>query len=44
MSDFTPVEGQKGLYRDNNTTAIINKDESGYKSYVARKKAMEKKK
>ena len=26
MSDFTPVEGQKGLYRDNNTTAIINKD------------------
>ena len=30
MSDFTPVEGQKGLYRDNNTTAIINKDKSGY--------------
>jgi hypothetical protein len=43
MSDFTPVEGQKGLYRDNNTTAIINKDQSGYKSYIARKKSMEKK-
>ena len=43
MSDFTPVEGQKGLYRDNNTTAIINKDKSGYKSYIARKEAMEKK-
>ena len=43
MSDFTPVEGQKGLYRDNNTTAIINKDQSGYKSYIARKESMEKK-
>ena len=44
MSDFTPVEGQKGLYRDNNTTAIINKDKSGYESYIARKEAMDKKK
>ena len=43
MSNYTPVEGQKGLYRDNNTTAIINKDESGYKSYIARKEAMNKK-
>ena len=43
MSDFTPVEGQKGLYRDNNTTAIINKDKSGYESYIARKEAMNKK-
>ena len=43
MSDFTPVEGQKGLYRDNNTTAIINKDKSAYKSYMARKKALENK-
>ena len=40
MSDYTPVEGQKGLYRDNNTTAIINKDQSGYKSYIARKESM----
>ena len=43
MSDYTPVEGQKGLYRDNNTTAIINKDKSGYESYIARKEAMDKK-
>ena len=43
MSDFTPVEGQKGLYRDNNTAAIINKDKSAYKSYMARKKALESK-
>ena len=43
MSDFTPVEGQKGLYRDNDSTAIINRDKSGYKSYIARKEAMEKK-
>ena len=43
MSDFTPVEGQKGLYRDNNTAAIINKDKSAYKSYMNRKKALESK-
>ena len=43
MSDFTPVEGQKGLYRDNNTAAIINKDKSAYKAYMARKKALENK-
>ena len=43
MSNYIPVEGKSGLYRDNNTTAIINKDKSGYESYIARKKAMEKK-
>ena len=43
MSDFTPVEGQKGLYRDNNTAAIINKDKNAYKAYLDRKKAMENK-
>ena len=43
MSNYTPVEGQKGLYRDNNTAAIVNKDKNGYKSYIARKKAMENK-
>ena len=41
MSDYTPVEGQKGLYRDNNTTAIVNKDKNAYKAYLNRKKAME---
>ena len=43
MSDFTPVEWQKGLYRDNNTAAIINKDKSAYKAYMTRKKALESK-
>ena len=41
MSNYTPVEGQKGLYRDNDTAAIVNKDKSAYKSYMARKKALE---
>ena len=43
MSNYTPVEGQKGLYRDNDTAAIINKDKNAYKSYMARKKALESK-
>ena len=41
MSNYIPVEGQKGLYRDNDTSAIINRDKSAYKSYMARKKALE---
>ena len=40
MNNYTPVEGQKGLYRDNDTAAIVNKDKSAYKSYMARKKAL----
>ena len=43
MSNYTPVEGQKGLYRDNDTAAIVNKDKSAYKSYMARKKVLESK-
>ena len=43
MNNYTPVEGQKGLYRDNDTAAIVNKDKSAYKSYMARKKALESK-
>ena len=43
MNNYTPVEGQKGLYRDNDTAAIVNKDKSAYKSYMARKKALENK-
>jgi len=41
MSNYTPVEGQKGLYRDNDTAAIVNRDKSAYKSYMARKKTLE---
>ena len=43
MNNYTPVEGQKGLYRDNDTAAIVHKDKSAYKSYMARKKALENK-
>ena len=43
MNNYTPVEGQKGLYRDNDTADIVNKDKSAYKSYMARKKALENK-
>ena len=38
MSDHIPVEGNSGLYRDSESTAIINKDK---KAYLKRKKAME---
>ena len=41
MNNYTPVEGQKGLYRDNDTAAIVNRDKNAYKSYMARKKALE---
>ena len=41
MGNYTPVEGQKGLYRDNDTAAIINRDKNAYKAYLNRKKAME---
>ena len=43
MSNYTPVEGQKGLYRDEDTAAIINKDKNAYKSYMSRKKTLESK-
>ena len=43
MNNYTPVEGQKGLYRDNDTAAIVNRDKNAYKSYMARKKALESK-
>ena len=43
MDNFTPVEGKKGLYRDNDTTAIVNRDKSAYQSYIARKQVMDNK-
>ena len=41
MENHIPVEGSHGLYRDSNTSAIINKDVNAYKAYLKRKKAME---
>ena len=39
MENHIPVEGSHGLYRDSNTSAIINKDKIAYKAYLNRKKA-----
>ena len=43
MSDFVPVEGKSGLFRDSDSTAIVNKDKKAYLAYMERKKVMENK-
>lgn len=43
MTDYIPVEGHSGLYRDPNSTAIINRDKSAYENYIARRDALQKK-
>ena len=43
MDNYIPVEGKKGLYRDSDTTAIINRDKSAYQSYISRKQVMDSK-
>ena len=41
MTNYTPVEGKSGLFRDSESTAIINKDKKAYLAYMTRKKSME---
>ena len=43
MSEFVPVEGKSGLYRDSDSTAIVNRDKKSYLAYMQRKKDAEKK-
>jgi len=43
MKEYIPVEGYTGLYRDPNSTAIVNRDRSAYENYIARRDALEKK-
>ena len=43
MKNYTPVEGNSGLYRDSESTAIINKDKKAYLAYMERKKTMQNK-
>ena len=43
MSDYIPVEGKFGLYRDSDSTAIVNRDKKSYLEYMKRKKVMENK-
>ena len=43
MTKHIPVEGKSGIYRDSESTAIINKDKKAYLAYLQRKKDAEKK-
>ena len=43
MNNYTPIEGHKGLYKDEDTSAIINKDKKAYLAYMQRKKVVESK-
>jgi len=43
MSDYIPVEGKFGLYRDSDSTAIVNRDKKSYLEYMKRKKVMKNK-
>jgi len=41
MTNFVPVEGRMGLYRDTDSTAIVNNNTHEYNTYMAKKKAMQ---
>ena len=43
MTNHIPVEGKVGLYRDSDSTAIINRDKKAYLDYMKRKKIAESK-
>ena len=43
MSNYVPVEGKFGLYRDSDSTAIVNRDKKAYLDYMKRKKTVENK-
>ena len=43
MKNYTPVEGSSSLYRDAESTAIINRDKKAYLAYMKRKKEAENK-
>ena len=43
MTNYTPVEGKSGLFRDSESTAIINKYKKAYLAYMQRKKDAENK-
>ena len=43
MNNQIPVEGKSGLFRDSESTAIINKDKKAYLAFMKRKKDAENK-
>ena len=42
--NLIPVEGENNLFRDINTSAIVNTNQSEYQTYLAQKKIQEKEK
>lgn len=42
--NLIPVEGENNLFRDINTSAIVNTNQSEYQAYLAKKKIQEKEK
>ena len=43
MTNHIPVEGRSGLYRDSDSTAIVNRDKKAYIDYMKRKKTIKNK-
>ena len=43
MTNYTPVEGKSGFFRDSESSAIITRDKKAYLAYMQRKKDAEKK-
>ena len=43
MTNYTPVEGKSGFFRDSESTAIINRDKKAYLAYMQRKRDAENK-
>ena len=43
MNNQIPIEGKSGLFRDSESTAIINKDKKAYLAYMKHKKDAENK-
>jgi len=40
MSNYIPVEGQDGFYRDTRTGAIVNRNRLEYQSYIKQREKM----
>lgn len=40
MSNYIPVEGQDGFYRDTRTGAIVNRNHLEYQSYIKQREKL----
>ena len=43
MSNYSPVEGRPGLYRDEDSNAVINRNTNDYHAYMNRKQVVSRK-